>query len=185
MAGHMKPIGDYATLFGQVDFGSYLEGDPPAVLLQYAATGSFRPIHGDDPGETLFRSADSGFDAEEGSGGSAAPLPIEVAYMVFPLRSPERPDEMRLLVGCADECDIRINDKSISRQHAWIERRGDEYWVKDNESTIATYINGQRIEPGTEHKLGPSDQLTLGTVDLIFLDAAGFFHFVRTLFGTR
>ena len=36
MKVHLKPIGDYATLFMQVDFGEYLEGDPPAVLLQDA-----------------------------------------------------------------------------------------------------------------------------------------------------
>lgn len=181
--GRMKPIGDYASLFAQVDYGEYLRGDPPAVLLQDAAIGCFRPLRSDDPRETLFRSSDSGFDAEEEFGGSPAPLPREVAYMVFPIRSNTDPEQARLLVGSADDCDLRINDTSVSRMHAWIARQGDDYVIEDNDSTISTYINGGLLRPGELYKLIPSDQLTLGAVDLIFLDATAFFHFVRTLFG--
>jgi len=183
MTGHMKPIGDYATLFAQLDFGEYLQGDPPAVLIQDAATGTFRPLRTDDPGETLFRSSDSGFDAEEEFGDGPAPLPREVAYMAFPIRSVVEPGRTRLLVGCDEACDICITDKSVSRKHAWIERRGDNYFIEDNHSTIATYLNGRRVAPGEVCQLAPSDQLTFGTVDLLFLDAAAFFHFVRTLFA--
>ena len=86
-------------------------------------------------------------------------------------------------LGCDSECDICITDESVSRQHAWLDRRGSDYFLEDNNSTIATYLNGRRIVPGEVCRLMPSDELTFGTVDLIFLDAAAFFHFVRTLFA--
>ena len=183
MSPQMQPIGDFARLFERVDFGEYLRGDPPAVLLQDAAVGSFRPLRSDDPRETLFRSSDSGFDAEEEFGGNPAPLPKAVAYMVFPIRSNTDPSQARLMLGCDDGCDVQINDRSVSRNHAWIERRGGEYFIEDNDSTISTYVNGALIQPGEPFKLVPSDQLTLGTVDLIFLDPVAFYHFVRTLFA--
>ena len=85
--------------------------------------------------------------------------------------------------GYGARCDLRVNDTSVSREHAWIERQDDRYFIKDNQSTVSTYVNGARVRPGERRELRPSDEVTLGTVDLIFLDASGFYHFVRTLFG--
>ena len=183
MAGEIKPIGDYHLAFEKITQTAYVRADPPAVLLQDAAIGSFEALQGGEPGETVFRSAKSGFDVG-GDGADLGPLPKDVAYMVIPLHAPGSPERNRLLVGCDEDCDIRINDTSVSRKHAWIERRGNEYQVTDNDSTVATFVNGTRLVPGKPRQLTPSDQVTFGTVDLIFLDADGFYHFVKTFFRT-
>jgi len=173
----MKPIGDFAELLGKASLEQYLALYPPPVLLQHAATGAFQRLSG-EPGETLFR-----FDDDAKPQPSQFSLPKEVAYMVLGLHSSSQPDQARLLVGCDEICDVRVRDASVSREHAWVERRKDGVYIRDAESTLGTKINGQRLLKGQERKLVNSDQVMLGMVNCTYLDPQGFYLFAREFLG--
>lgn len=69
-------------------------------------------------------------------------------------------------VGRSPDNDIQIKEKSISRKHAKITRKGDIYLIEDLNSKNGTFINGQRIRPGDEYELKEGQRLTLGNVVL-------------------
>jgi pSer/pThr/pTyr-binding forkhead associated (FHA) protein len=51
-------------------------------------------------------------------------------------------------IGRGSESNIRVTDKSVSRRHLEIIRKGDRYFVKDLKSKNGTYVNEEQIEPG-------------------------------------
>jgi diguanylate cyclase (GGDEF)-like protein len=51
-----------------------------------------------------------------------------------------------LMVGRGDDCDIRIQDNSVSRKHAKIEPTTDGYFVSDLGSTNGTFVNDKQLE---------------------------------------
>lgn len=53
------------------------------------------------------------------------------------------------------------NNSAVSRLHADIITRGNQYFVKDNNSTNRTFINGQELTPETENEIFDGDKLTL------------------------
>jgi len=171
----MKPIGDYAILLKTQTLEEYLAENPHGVLLQHAAKGSFDAFQG-TPSETLMR-----FEGELRSRAELdeESLPLGLTYMVLPLGSLEHTKAIRLLVGCQDECDVTLKDTSVSREHAWIELRDGRYHISDNGSTTGTQVNGKHLAADEERKLANSDQVTIGTVDMTYLDAEGFYRFTR------
>jgi len=174
----MKPIGEYAEILAAQGAEEFLASAPPAFLLQDAATGSFEPVD-DQPGETLFRveptpdPGDSGLDLSRGS------LPREQAYLVIPLAFGETEANPRLMLGCAESSDLRVEDNSVSREHAWIERRGTDLVLGDNGSTTGTQVNDEPLEAGQEQVLVNGDRLMLGSVSLTFLEVDAFYEFVK------
>lgn len=68
----------------------------------------------------------------------------------------------------SSQCDFAINSNKISKIHAEFIVRGNEYFVKDCNSTNGTYINGstQRITSNTEYQIYDGYRITLANVDL-------------------
>jgi RsiW-degrading membrane proteinase PrsW (M82 family) len=67
-----------------------------------------------------------------------------------------------ITVGRSDTCTVRFDPRSeriASKQHAFIEARPDGFYIRDNQSTNGTFVNGNRIE--TE-KLKSGDVLQFG-----------------------
>ncbi len=62
-------------------------------------------------------------------------------------------------IGSNQNCEILINDSSISGEHATILFREGEFLIKDHFSTNGTKINGSIIDEG---KLKESDELIFG-----------------------
>jgi uncharacterized RDD family membrane protein YckC/pSer/pThr/pTyr-binding forkhead associated (FHA) protein len=62
---------------------------------------------------------------------------------------------------------VVIADPSVSRQHAWIEKRPDGYYLVDKNSSNGTYINGKKV---SQQKLNHSDKVNLGSASLVFED---------------
>ena len=50
-------------------------------------------------------------------------------------------------VGRGSESNIRVRDKSVSRRHLEIIRKGDKYFIKDLKSKNGTYVNDEQIKP--------------------------------------
>lgn len=74
-------------------------------------------------------------------------------------------DKQTLLVGRSSECDIAIDDSSISRVHARITVKSGRYIVEDMGSLNGTYKNDDGIKIA---HIEDGDQISFGSVDLIF-----------------
>jgi DNA-binding response OmpR family regulator len=73
------------------------------------------------------------------------------------------------ILGRAAECDIVLEGRLISRQHAAISRVGQRYLLEDLKSHNGTAVNGQRI--GEPWQLQDGDQIELGGIGrLTFVD---------------
>ena len=72
---------------------------------------------------------------------------------------------LRMTLGRGTDNDIVISDPGASRHHAEIVFNGDDWSVRDNNSTNGTFLNG---EPVTQHVLRSGDVVELGTTRLEF-----------------
>ena len=67
------------------------------------------------------------------------------------------------MVGKSVNCDYQITDnKKVSRKHAIFRISNGECYVRDNDSTNHTFINGQLIQPGVEIMLSNDDYIRRG-----------------------
>jgi diguanylate cyclase (GGDEF)-like protein len=73
---------------------------------------------------------------------------------------------MPLVIGRGGDCDIRINDHSVSRRHARIQPNADGYYAVDLQSTNGTYVNDV---PASTYKLKDGDYLRVGNCIYRFL----------------
>jgi len=71
-----------------------------------------------------------------------------------------------LVLGRGEDCEIRINDHSVSRKHARIEPSGDGYYVVDLKSTNGTFVNDV---PSAMATLKDGDYLRIGNCIYRFL----------------
>ena len=74
--------------------------------------------------------------------------------------------ENPLVIGRASDCDIRINDHSVSRRHARIQPGADGYYAVDLQSTNGTYVNDV---PASMYKMKDGDYLRVGNCIYRFL----------------
>jgi pSer/pThr/pTyr-binding forkhead associated (FHA) protein len=73
-------------------------------------------------------------------------------------------------LGRHPDSEISLDDITVSRRHAEIERTGDGYLVRDAGSLNGTYVNGQRIEDTV--LLHQGDELQVGKFRLVFFQKA-------------
>lgn len=67
-------------------------------------------------------------------------------------------------LGRSTDADIQLNSASASWTHALIHTDGNELWIKDDNSTNGTYLNGIKIEEPT--KLTEGDIISVGGITL-------------------
>jgi hypothetical protein len=67
------------------------------------------------------------------------------------------------LLGRDPACDVVLNDGSVSRRHARIERRGDGWAIVDQGSANGTFLDSHRV---TDAAIGDGQELRLGSVTL-------------------
>ncbi|HEY4575235.1 MAG TPA: FHA domain-containing protein, partial [Thermoanaerobaculia bacterium] len=61
------------------------------------------------------------------------------------------------------------NQRSVSRRHAKIYRRGSKYFFGEEIGTMnATFLNGRRLETGIPSEIKTGDELRFGVVVLRF-----------------
>lgn len=73
--------------------------------------------------------------------------------------------------GVFPDVDLDADDPEakVSRRHARITRRGDEYFVEDLGSTNGTFVNrGRRLLPGDRQALRDGDEIIVGKTFLRF-----------------
>ncbi len=74
--------------------------------------------------------------------------------------------DMPLILGRSADCDVRINDHSVSRKHARIQPGADGFYAVDLQSTNGTYVNDV---PASMYKLKDGDYLRVGNCIYRFL----------------
>ncbi|WP_242457274.1 FHA domain-containing protein [Treponema zioleckii] len=70
-------------------------------------------------------------------------------------------------IGRSPDCEIVIDNKLVSRVHACIQKIKDDYFLKDENSTNGTFLNGHRIPQEKYVKLNSGDKITVGSVTMI------------------
>jgi ABC-type multidrug transport system ATPase subunit/predicted component of type VI protein secretion system/ABC-type multidrug transport system permease subunit len=74
--------------------------------------------------------------------------------------------ESTLLIGREPSCPLCLADPTVSRQHARIERRGEDLLLTDLGSGNGTRLNGTPLPPWTPTPLRPGDTITIGGYQL-------------------
>ena len=69
-------------------------------------------------------------------------------------------------IGRSPDCDIFLDDVTVSRQHAVLERSADTFTIEDQGSLNGTFVNRRRIERA---ELAHGDELQIGKYRLTFL----------------
>jgi pSer/pThr/pTyr-binding forkhead associated (FHA) protein len=70
----------------------------------------------------------------------------------------------KLLIGRAEECDIRPLSEEVSRRHCAVHAGPADVWVEDLGSRNGTFVNGVRIKEKT--KVATGDLIRVGSLEL-------------------
>ena len=72
----------------------------------------------------------------------------------------------RTTIGRSPDCDIFLDDVTVSRRHAVALKQGDAFVIEDQGSLNGTFLNRRRIESA---ELSDDDELQIGKYRLVFL----------------
>jgi hypothetical protein len=75
-------------------------------------------------------------------------------------------DQERLTIGRSPDCDVFLDDVTVSRRHAELVRRQGGYVIADLGSLNGTYVNRRRVETV---RLEDGDEVQIGKYKLTFL----------------
>jgi hypothetical protein len=77
-----------------------------------------------------------------------------------------QPGEGRTVIGRSPDCDLFLDDVTVSRRHAELLRDDDTFTIRDLGSLNGTYVNRKRIESAV---LEDDDEVQIGKYRLTFL----------------
>lgn len=70
----------------------------------------------------------------------------------------------RIVLGRAEDCDVRIQHPSLSRHHCVFVREAGSWFVEDQGSSNGTIVNRERL--ATRSELGERDRIKIGKIRL-------------------
>lgn len=73
-------------------------------------------------------------------------------------------------IGRDPDSDIFLDDVTVSRSHAVIDRSGGKLAISDTGSLNGTYVNRERVE---QKELGDHDEVQIGKFKMIFIEPRG------------
>ncbi|MCA9669438.1 MAG: FHA domain-containing protein [Myxococcales bacterium] len=68
-------------------------------------------------------------------------------------------------IGRGEECQLRIDNPTVSREHCRIERTAGRYWLVDSGASNRTLINGK---PAFREELAPGDEIQVAKYVVLF-----------------
>jgi hypothetical protein len=143
----------------------------PALVLRWVAEGELGKNSG--PQTTHLHSTRLGL-AERIEAGSTVPdrRPVRrERLIVVRTKLLAKPDEYS--VGRQQSCDMFVNDYTVSARHGtlhWM-KRIQRWMFKDLDSTNGSWINGEPLPPQQRSLLRSTDELQLGRMCFLFLEA--------------
>jgi hypothetical protein len=75
--------------------------------------------------------------------------------------------DREILIGRSSKCDISLSSESVSRRHARLTFRNEEYFIEDLNSTNGLYVNAIKVEKCV---LRNNDQIEIGGVRILFYE---------------
>ena len=129
--------------------GAYLgtgEGDATTATYRVGETGEIEPVEIEE-----VVASGAGLVIRSGGGRVGETFPIQGE---------------RMSIGRRPESEIFLDDVTVSRDHALLVQRGDEYYLDDLGSLNGTYVNRQRVD---SHRLEDGDELQIGKYKLSYL----------------
>lgn len=78
--------------------------------------------------------------------------------------------EAEVVLGRSPYCTLPLEDRSVSRLHAAVRRRGEKLEVEDLGSGNGTFLRGVRLTGPAP--LAPGDELRVGNVLVLLLESA-------------
>jgi pSer/pThr/pTyr-binding forkhead associated (FHA) protein len=75
-------------------------------------------------------------------------------------------EEKQTVIGRGPDCEVQLNDPSVSRHHAKVARIYTGFFVEDLQSTNGVTLNGRRVR---KHMLQDGDIVQIGTHELRFV----------------
>jgi len=84
-----------------------------------------------------------------------------------------RPVPSRMLVGRAASCALCLDDKHVSGEHATLAWNGSAWVLRDLGSRNGTFVDGDRLEPGSSRVLAVGAKLLFGRTATFELVDAG------------
>ena len=86
-------------------------------------------------------------------------------YLVFNKKKVEL--VAKITIGRDPDNDIVVDNKLASRHHAIIQKIKNAYFIKDDNSTNGTLVNGVRIPKEKYVKLNGGDKITIGNASIV------------------
>ncbi len=77
------------------------------------------------------------------------------------------PQEERTTIGRSPDCDIFLDDVTVSRTHAVLLSNDGDFVIEDQSSLNGTFVNKRRIDSAP---LGDGDEVQIGKYRLTFLE---------------
>jgi pSer/pThr/pTyr-binding forkhead associated (FHA) protein len=121
-------------------------GEPTTATYRVGETGEIEPVQMDE-----VVASGAGLVVRAGGGRVGETFPVEGE---------------RLSIGRRPDSEVFLDDVTVSRDHALLVRRGDDYWLDDCGSLNGTYVNRQRVD---SQQLADGDELQIGKYKLSYL----------------
>jgi len=162
----MKPIAFWLESCRSHESQQFRDEHPLGFLLYASGAGPLVAV--EQGGETLNRkvvAVDTNGALQRGS-----------LFDVFELGT-----STAVRIGSGAGVEVQINDQSVSALHVELRLVGAEVHVIDKGSTLGTQIAGKTLVPDVGTPLPNGAKLTVGSVDLKYLDSERFRMFVVSL----
>ena len=121
------------------------DGDPATATYRIGETGELVPV---EIGDVTERGP--AFVIRAGGGRVGESFPV---------------DGERMSIGRRPDSEVFLDDITVSRDHALLINRGDDWYLDDCGSLNGTYVNRERIE---SNRLQEGDEVQIGKYKLTF-----------------
>ncbi len=89
-------------------------------------------------------------------------------------KSADNAFKSRVTIGRTSNNDIVLDDNSVSRFHAWLELRNDDWVLVDAGSRNGTVVNGRKLASKEAAPLTNGTAVRIGSLPLTYYTAQGF-----------